>query len=112
MIGPSDGTVHNVFPVSVNRDEGEALRRWVMQEHASRTVEVGLGYGIAALFVCDGLLANGEDAHHATIDPNQDTRFANCGLEPRVGDRRAVDGGRRSSLGGSSDPDRPTGTAL
>jgi predicted O-methyltransferase YrrM len=81
MVARSDGTVHDVFPVSVTADEGEALRRWVTGEEASRTIEVGLGYGVAALFICDGLLANGDDAHHVTIDPYQERRFADCGLQ-------------------------------
>jgi predicted O-methyltransferase YrrM len=81
MVSRSDGTVHDVSPVSVTADEGEALRRWVTGEQASRTIEVGLGYGVAAWFICDGLLANGSDAHHVTIDPYQDRRFADCGLQ-------------------------------
>jgi predicted O-methyltransferase YrrM len=81
IVARQDGTIQDVFPVSVSADEGEALRKWVTGEHASRTVEVGLGYGVAALFVCDGLLATGGDAHHVTIDPHQESRFANCGLQ-------------------------------
>jgi predicted O-methyltransferase YrrM len=81
IVARLDGTVHDVFPVSVTADEGEALRRWVTGANAARTIEVGLGYGVAALFVCDGLLATGGDAHHVTIDPHQESRFANCGLQ-------------------------------
>jgi hypothetical protein len=45
-------------------------------------LKIGLGYGIAALFICEGLLANGDaDARHVTVDPYQETRFANCGLQ-------------------------------
>jgi predicted O-methyltransferase YrrM len=68
--------------VAVNAVEGNALRDWVERENATRTVEIGLGYGFAALFVCEGLLANGDDAaRHVVIDQNQGTRFANCGLQ-------------------------------
>jgi predicted O-methyltransferase YrrM len=81
IVARLDGTVHDVLPVSVTADEGEALRRWVMSANAARTVEVGLGYGVAALFVCDGLLANAGDSRHVTIDPYQEIRFANCGLQ-------------------------------
>jgi hypothetical protein len=49
---------------------------------ATRTIEVGLGSGIAALFACEALLANGDTtAQHVAVDPNQATRFANCGLQ-------------------------------
>jgi len=41
-----------------------------------------LGYGISALFVCEGLIAEGHDASvHVVIDPHQATRFANLGLQ-------------------------------
>jgi predicted O-methyltransferase YrrM len=81
-VARSDGTLHTLFPVAVNAAEGEAVREWVMREGASRTLEVGLGYGVAALFICEGLLANGDaDARHVTVDPYQETRFANCGLQ-------------------------------
>jgi predicted O-methyltransferase YrrM len=74
--------VHSLFPVATSAAEGEALRSWVTREAATQTIEVGLGYGISALFICEGLLANGgADAEHVVIDPHQDTRFANCGLQ-------------------------------
>jgi len=80
VVARSDGSTHVVFPLSVSRAEGEALRGWIVREGARRTIEVGLGYGISALYACDGLLANGGGSHVA-IDPNQATRFADCGLQ-------------------------------
>jgi predicted O-methyltransferase YrrM len=78
----STGTVHSVFPVAVTAAEGEALREWVKREEAARTIEVGLGYGVSALFVCEGLLTNGgEAAQHVAVDPNQASRFESCGLQ-------------------------------
>jgi predicted O-methyltransferase YrrM len=77
-----DGTTHDLFPVGVSALEGEALRDWVTRERAAHTIEIGLGYGISALFVCEGLLANGDPtASHVVIDPHQRTRFADCGLQ-------------------------------
>lgn len=77
-----DGTVHTLFPVAASAAEGEALRAWVVREAATRTIEIGLGYGISALFVCEGLLTNGDSpARHVAIDPHQASRFANCGLQ-------------------------------
>lgn len=71
-----------VFPIAVSAAEGEELREWVVREGATRTIEIGLGYGISALFVCEGLLANGDAAaRHVAVDPYQATRFANCGLQ-------------------------------
>jgi predicted O-methyltransferase YrrM len=76
------GTLHNLFPIAVSAAEGQALREWVEREEATRTIEVGLGYGVSALFICEGLLANGGDAaRHVAVDPNQASRFENCGLQ-------------------------------
>jgi predicted O-methyltransferase YrrM len=81
-VARSDGTVHELFPVAASVAEGEALRGWVTREGAARTIEIGLGYGISALFVCEGLLANGDgSARHVVVDPYQATRFAGCGLQ-------------------------------
>jgi predicted O-methyltransferase YrrM len=81
-VARSDGTRHRIFPVAVYAVEGEALREWVLREGATRTIEIGLGYGISALYVCEGLLGNADPAaRHVALDPYQATRFANCGLQ-------------------------------
>ena len=81
-VAPTDGAVHHVFPVATSAAEGAALRDRVVREEAVRTIEIGLGYGVSTLFICEGLLANGGGrAQHVTIDPHQATRFANCGLQ-------------------------------
>ena len=80
-VARSDGSVHELFPVAIGRDEGESLRGWVEREGARQTVEVGLGYGVSALFVCAGLLAcDGAGARHVVIDPFQQSEFAGIGL--------------------------------
>ena len=81
-VARSDGSVHNLFPTAVNAAEGEALRKWVADEAASNTIEIGLGYGISALFICEALVAS-ENASlsHVVIDPFQKKRFAECGLQ-------------------------------
>jgi predicted O-methyltransferase YrrM len=77
-----DGTLHSLFPVAASAAEGEALREWVLREGAAQTIEIGLGYGISALHVCEGLLANADPAaRHVVIDPYQATRFSDCGLQ-------------------------------
>ena len=82
VVARADGTLHHLFPVAVGVAEGEALREWVSREGATRTIEIGLGYGISALFVCEGLVRNGDAAaRHVVVDPYQATRFGNCGLQ-------------------------------
>jgi predicted O-methyltransferase YrrM len=77
-----DGSVHTLVPVAISPAEGKELRAWVVRESATRTIEIGLGYGISALFICEGLFANGDvAARHVAIDPHQATRFGNCGLQ-------------------------------
>jgi predicted O-methyltransferase YrrM len=80
-IARSDGTSHALFPVAASPEEGESLQGWVVSEGAAETIEVGLGYGISTLYICEGLLANATDALHVAIDPHQATRFSNCGLQ-------------------------------
>jgi predicted O-methyltransferase YrrM len=78
----SDGSVHELFPVAIGEAEGAALRSWVAREGAARTIEIGLGYGISSLFIGEGLLAAGDpNARHVVLDPNEETRFADCGLQ-------------------------------
>lgn len=71
-----------MFPVAISVDEGEALRAWATRERAQQTVEVGLGYGVSSLYVCDALVRGGSPrARHVAIDPYQCSRFADCGLQ-------------------------------
>jgi predicted O-methyltransferase YrrM len=81
-VARSDGMLHDIYPVAVYAAEGEALRDWVLREGATRTIEIGLGYGISALHICEGLLGNADsEVRHIALDPYQATRFANCGLQ-------------------------------
>lgn len=53
-----------------------------MREGATQTIELGLGYGISALHICEGSLENADPrAHHVAIDLYQESRFSNCGLQ-------------------------------
>ena len=77
-----DKSEHEIFPVAVSADEGRALRDWIVKESVTRTIEIGLAYGVSALFVCEGLLINGHpNAQHVVIDPFQSTGFKDCGLQ-------------------------------
>jgi predicted O-methyltransferase YrrM len=81
MVARSDGSRHSIFPVAIGAREGEALESWVRRERGRRTIEVGLGYGISALFICGALADTGPDGRHVAIDPHQSTRFASCGMQ-------------------------------
>ncbi len=82
VVARRDGKLHELFPIGIPSREGEALRAWVRREAAVSTIEVGLGYGISTLFICDGLLANGHpNARHVALDPNQSEGFSDVGLQ-------------------------------
>jgi predicted O-methyltransferase YrrM len=82
VLARRDGKLHSLFPIGVPSREGEALRAWVKREDAVTTIEVGLGYGISALFICHGLLANGHpNARHVALDPKQLEGFSGVGLQ-------------------------------
>jgi hypothetical protein len=51
-------------------------------ERARRTVEIGLGYAVSTLFICEGLLLVGTAPfRHVAIDPYQHSRFGDTGLQ-------------------------------
>ncbi len=81
IVARSDGSRHSIFPVAIGAREGQALEAWARREGAQRSIEVGLGYGVAALFLCAALAEAGPDSGHVAIDPNQATRFAGCGIQ-------------------------------
>jgi predicted O-methyltransferase YrrM len=77
-----DGSRHELTPVAVPDEEGRALGEWVRREHATRTLEIGLGYAVSTLYVCAALLESGNpDVHHVAVDPHQRSRFRNSGLD-------------------------------
>lgn len=82
-VARSDGGVHQLAPVAITPEEGEAVRGWgVAREGATHTIEIGLGYGLSALFTCEGLVeGRNPDALHVVLDPNQQTWYADCGLQ-------------------------------
>lgn len=81
-VATSTGQEHSLFPVAISAAEGAALAGWVRRESAAQTLEVGLGYGISSLYICEALVDVGDvHARHVAIDPFQSTRFADCALQ-------------------------------
>jgi predicted O-methyltransferase YrrM len=66
-----DGELRELFPVAIGLQEGLALRDRVRQEGARRTLEIGLGFAVSTLFICEGLLANGAGGTDVAMDPFQ-----------------------------------------
>lgn len=68
----------DIFPHSVDRATGEALRDLAIAEGARRTIEVGLALGLSALFLCQAVRERG--GRHVAIDPFQDESWRGVGL--------------------------------
>lgn len=69
QITRADGTTVALHS-SATREEGEALQRLIRAHKPQVTLEVGLAYGISALFICEALAEVGGRTHIA-IDPFQ-----------------------------------------
>jgi predicted O-methyltransferase YrrM len=59
--------------------EGAALQRLVREVRPQVTLEVGCGYGISALYICEALAEVG-GRRHIVIDPDQLTDWKSAGL--------------------------------
>jgi predicted O-methyltransferase YrrM len=88
VVGRADGVRRELFPVAIGLEEGLSLRECVRRERALLTLETGLGYGIATLFICEALVANGPEGRHVAADPYQlsslpghRTTYAGVGLQ-------------------------------
>ncbi len=55
---------------SISLSEGQFLQKLVRQLDPTISLEVGLAYGVSALFICDALNVRSE-TQHIVIDPNQ-----------------------------------------
>jgi predicted O-methyltransferase YrrM len=55
---------------AVTEEQGRFLQRLVSVAGPTTSLEIGLGFGVSALFICDALQKN-RDAHHIVIDPYQ-----------------------------------------
>ena len=64
---------------AVQRVSGQMLYDRILECGYERTLEVGLAYGLSALFICQAHADRGAGAHIA-VDPCQSSRFAGQGL--------------------------------
>lgn len=73
VVGRS-GALENIWPTGMTEPAADFLRDLIIRERSRRTLEVGLGVGLSSLAILEGLLTNGGDVHHTTIDYAQDRR--------------------------------------
>jgi predicted O-methyltransferase YrrM len=82
-----EGVRYPVFPAGIKRNEGEALYGLVRELNACRTLEVGMAWGLSALFLCQGHKDAGHPpigldgrAAHTAVDPFQVKGFHSMGV--------------------------------
>ena len=72
---------------NIKRDEGDYLYNTVRQNKFKVCVEVGMAYGMSALFICRALRYNDQESMNndkhilISIDPNQSTQWQGLGVE-------------------------------
>ena len=76
----ADGETINAMSVGVPREEGEFLHAIVSEIKPATSVEVGLAYGVSALFILDALRGTGQ-GHHIIIDYKQSSLWKGVGLK-------------------------------
>ena len=79
QVEDAQGSVYRHDFHSVTYEAGLLLYELVRALKPSRTVEVGMGYGLSTLFICQALRDNGS-GHHTAIDPLQEAGFKTIGL--------------------------------
>lgn len=75
----SQGRQVDPFPVSISRPLGEELYRFTSVHRLTTTLEVGLAYGLSALFICQAH-RDKRSGKHVAIDPAQFSKFNGIGL--------------------------------
>lgn len=65
---------------NIDKNEGEFIQRVLKKIDARKTLEIGTAYGISGMFICEAI-AGKSGAQHIAIDPYQDKKFNNLGIE-------------------------------
>src|SRR5262245_3797937 len=63
----------------ISRGEGALLQQIVREVRPTVSLEIGLAYGVSAMFLCEALQEVGADVH-IVVDPNQEEEWRGVGL--------------------------------
>jgi predicted O-methyltransferase YrrM len=74
----ADGTTYPLED-AIEAETGARLQRLIRERHPTVPPEIGLAYGISALFICEALREVGRRRHIA-MDPVQSTTWKGIGL--------------------------------
>jgi len=75
----AEGNPIAAFPSGVTRDTGCILYRLVRDHAYHNTLEIGLGFGLSALYICQAHQDQGGGSHTA-IDPYEDSHYKSVGM--------------------------------
>jgi predicted O-methyltransferase YrrM len=70
----------NQKPTYMDRAEGALLQRMIAAVRPTTTIEIGMAYGVASLFMCEALAGLQHRATHIVMDPFQGRMWRNIGL--------------------------------
>ncbi len=71
QVHDADGKAINPFPASIRRGLGEAFAELIAERNLTSSIEIGLAYGMSALFIAGAHKQRGNGSHVA-VDPGQD----------------------------------------
>jgi predicted O-methyltransferase YrrM len=69
------------LPVAVDPEEGAFLTRIIDAVKPSTSLEIGMAYGVSALYICEALSKLPHPARHIVMDPFQSTQWRGIGLQ-------------------------------
>jgi predicted O-methyltransferase YrrM len=74
-----EGNTKNPFPTALRYEQGMALYNLIRREKSESSVEIGMAYGLATLFMCQAHRDSGT-GRHVAIDPFERTLYKSIGL--------------------------------
>lgn len=74
-----EGNSLNPFPTAIRYDQGMTIYELIRRMKLENTLEIGMAYGLATLFICQAHHDNGVGRHIA-IDPMESSLFKSIGL--------------------------------
>jgi predicted O-methyltransferase YrrM len=72
------GNTHDLH-AEISPDEGELLTELIRRYKPTNTLEIGCAFGVSSLYICEALVANGDESRHTIIDPFQMTDWHGVG---------------------------------
>src|SRR5271170_5569766 len=76
IVRGESGTQHSISPASITADRGAFVRDICISEGATRTLEIGMAWGMSTLFILEALLENGAGpGAHLAIDPYESIEY-------------------------------------